>query len=615
MTTATTPTATTSTTDRDEIVEIRHVVGGGDGEVELLAVGTADERGVDPGVVSGAHVGLVVADEQRRLRVQLREHAIDVVGVGFLPAETLRGGVAADRGVEHLPDAVVVEHVVDGLLLVRGDDPQRRVDVPQHRHVRVEILPTGLDLAALLAVGVEVACGPQVLRGDVVAVGDRPEFVRRDTDHHRLHVVRLRVVDGQRVEGVPRRLPEHVVPRPPHQHPVVVEHYGVVHSVTTGSRGVKSLTLAVGQSHCPPARRRCRNRQGNAAPSESVSDDPTPAADTIRVTTGGRLHFGFGNLSLAHERLYGACGVALAEPRLRLTVEPAGDDTETPPATDATDNTPASEYATAVCELLSVPAVRVTVQESLPRHAGLGSGTQTALAVLAGVARLYGREPRVRERAPALGRGGRSGVGVATFERGGFVLDAGHPTERFTADPPADGDWTVPPVAAHHRVPADWRFLVVLPDAEPGRSGDGEDASMRSVVESAEPVVADRIAGVLARRLLPAVAGGAVDRSGAVDRFGAAVRELGRLNGSWFADEQGGVYRPPVGDVVSKLTDAAAVSGVGQSSWGPAVYAVTDADRAGDARAAGERALAAADVDGEVILTAARDQGATVERV
>ena len=341
-----------------------------------------------------------------------------------------------------------------------------------------------------------------------------------------------------------------------------------------------------------------------------MTDEPTPAADAVRVTVGGRLHFGFGNLSLAHERLYGACGVAVAAPRLRLTVEPTGNASEPTAAADAAaDATPADEYATTVCDLLSVPDVRVTVQESLPRHAGLGSGTQTALAVLAGIARLYDCEPRVRERAPALGRGGRSGVGVATFERGGFVLDAGHPTERFTANRPADGSWTVPPVAAHHTVPDDWRFLVVLPDAEPGRSGDGEDASMRSVVESAEPAVADRIAGVLTRRLLPAVA------SGAVDRFGAAVRELGRLNGSWFADEQGGVYRPPVGDVVSELGDAAAVSGVGQSSWGPAVYAVTDTDRAEDARAAGERALAAAGVDGEVIVTAARDEGATVESV
>ena len=329
-----------------------------------------------------------------------------------------------------------------------------------------------------------------------------------------------------------------------------------------------------------------------------MTDGDTPVRDAVTVTAGGRLHFGFGNLSLAHERLYGACGATVAEPRLRLTARPA----DTPTA----DTETAARYTERVCELLDVPGARVSVTETLPRHAGLGSGTQTALAVLTAVARLYGHTPRVRERAPALGRGGRSGVGVAAFERGGFVLDAGHPTERFTAARPDDGDWTVPPVAAHHTLPADWRFLVVVPDAAPGRSGDGEDASMRSVVESAEPAVADRVAGVIARRLLPAVA------AAAVDRFGAAVRELGRLNGAWFADEQGGVYRPPVGDVVSALSDAAAVSGVGQSSWGPTVYAVTDTDRADAARAAGERALSAAGVAGDVILTEPRNEGATV---
>jgi len=142
--------------------------------------------------------------------------------------------------------------------------------------------------------------------------------------------------------------------------------------------------------------------------------------------------------------------------------------------------------------------------------------------------------PRVRERAPALGRGGRSGVGVATFEAGGFVLDAGHPTARFTTDRPADGEWTVPPVAARHAVPDDWRFLLVRPDADPGRSGDAEDDAMRTAVERAEPGLADRIGGIVTRRVLPAIA------TGNAERFGAAVAEIGRLNGAWYADEQGG---------------------------------------------------------------------------
>jgi len=340
-----------------------------------------------------------------------------------------------------------------------------------------------------------------------------------------------------------------------------------------------------------------------------------------RASTGARLHFGFCNLSLSHERLYGALGVGLREPRVVVDAESAdrvrvettyGVRVETTdgdgPAVDAAD--PAVDevraYARTAVDLLDVEGARVAVRESLPRHAGLGSGTQLAAATLAAVAAAHGEEPRVRERAPALGRGGRSGVGVATFEAGGFVLDAGHPTARFTTDRPADGEWTVPPVAARHGVPDDWRFLLVRPDADPGRDGDAEDDAMRTAVERADPGLADRIGGIVTRRALPAVA------TGNVERFGAAVSEIGRLNGAWYADEQGGVYRPPVGELVASLSASAAVFGAGQSSWGPTVYGVTDAANADAAADAGERALDEAGVAGSVAVVRAADAGARV---
>ncbi len=319
---------------------------------------------------------------------------------------------------------------------------------------------------------------------------------------------------------------------------------------------------------------------------------------TVKVETGGRLHFGFSNLSLAHERLYGASGVALRHPRLELTIRSAG--------TIESDHDRARRFAHRACELLDVAGAEVTVERMLPEHMGLGSGTQLALSVLAGVASAHGEEPRVRDRAPALGRGGRSGIGVAAFDRGGFMLDAGHPTELFTSEPPPSGGWDVPSVVARHPVPDDWRFLLVIPDTEPGRSGADEEAAVRTVVEEADPSVADRIAGTLVRRMLPAVAAG--DRN----RFGSAVQEVGRLNGTWFADTQGGVYRPPVGELVASLDEAAPVSGVGQSSWGPTVFAVTGADHADAARTAGERALAEAGLGGEVSVVRASNSGAEI---
>ncbi len=314
------------------------------------------------------------------------------------------------------------------------------------------------------------------------------------------------------------------------------------------------------------------------------------------VSVGARLHFGFQNLSLARERLYGGLGVALERPRVTIHAEPA----ETVRVSD-----PVIEpLATRAVSLLSVPGATVTLEESLPRHVGLGSGTQLALAVFRAISTAYGVETAVRPHAPALGRGGRSGVGVAAFEDGGFIVDAGHPTSRFTTAPPADGDWTVPPVVARYSLPSAWRFLVVLPTAAPGRSGEDEDTSMRAVVERADPTIADEIASVLTHRLLPAAA------EGRREAFGDAIASIGRLNGRWYADAQGGVYRPPAGSLIDALTECPVLSGVGQSSWGPAVYGLTDVDHSEEAHTAAKEALERAGVNGEIIVTPPAQTGA-----
>ncbi|SEA36366.1 beta-ribofuranosylaminobenzene 5'-phosphate synthase [Haloplanus vescus] len=317
------------------------------------------------------------------------------------------------------------------------------------------------------------------------------------------------------------------------------------------------------------------------------------------VTAFARLHFGFCNLSLARERIYGSLGVGLDRPTVSVSATPADGVT--------CEHSVVREFAERAVDLLDVAGADLSVEGAFPRHVGLGSGTQFALATLVAVARAHDRTVDVRALAPDLGRGGRSGVGVATFQHGGFVLDAGHPTARFTTDRPAVGAWSVPPVAARHAIPEDWRFLLVVPESPSGPSGDAEDRSMRSVVESAPPAPSDHLAGVIARRVLPAIT------EGSAERFGAAVAEVGRLNGSWYADEQGGVYRPPAGELVAALDDAPAVYGAGQSSWGPVVYGVTDADRAVAAREAGRDALDAAGVDGRVLVASGRNRGAQVD--
>lgn len=80
--------------------------------------------------------------------------------------------------------------------------------------------------------------------------------------------------------------------------------------------------------------------------------------------------------------------------------------------------------------------------------------------------------------------------------------------------------------------------------------------------------------------------------------------------GGLATDEQGDIYRPPVGAIIGELADSTAVFGAGQSSWGPAVYGITTAAHAEAAREAGYRALSRADTDGDVLVVKSRNQGA-----
>lgn len=319
----------------------------------------------------------------------------------------------------------------------------------------------------------------------------------------------------------------------------------------------------------------------------------------VSVTVGARVHAGFCNLSLERERLYGGIGLGLERPVLEVSAEPA----------DAfvVDHEGAEHAARRTTEHLDLEGgVRVEMGRTLPSHVGLGSGTRVALAVAEATALAHGACPNLRELAPVLGRGGRSGVGVATYLEGGFVVDAGHPATAFTETPPGTGEWSVPPVVSRLELPDSWRVVLVVPDGHPGRSGATEEASIRTVVGDADPTIATEVASTVVEKLLPAAA------AGDLSTFGAAVTAIGRANGEWYADLQGGRYRPSAAAIVDSLTGEPAVAGVGQSSWGPTVYALTNEEGVESVVSCGEEALASAGLEGTVLPARVDTSGRSV---
>ena len=77
-------------------------------------------------------------------------------------------------------------------------------------------------------------------------------------------------------------------------------------------------------------------------------------------------------------------------------------------------------------ETYPFPGIKLTFVSEIPMHCGFGSGTQLALGIAQAANVLYELGLDVQELATAVGRGGTSGIGVAAFDAGGFIVDGGH---------------------------------------------------------------------------------------------------------------------------------------------------------------------------------------------
>jgi beta-RFAP synthase len=295
----------------------------------------------------------------------------------------------------------------------------------------------------------------------------------------------------------------------------------------------------------------------------------------IRVTAPTRLHFGLLSLPADGEtawpdrhgqpalppRRFGGVGLMVEEPALRLRVEPAAAWSAEGPMAER-----ALAFARRFAATLSPQ--RLTLEAAPPEHCGLGSGTQLGLAVARALGVAAGL-PNLEagELAAQVGRGLRSALGIHGFAHGGFLVEAGKRAE--------DG---VAPLLVRLPFPEAWRVVIVIPPAEPGLHGQREREAFREL--SAHPMPADTTAA-LCRLVLLGMLPALIERD--VDAFGEALYDFNARVGETFAPVQGGTY---ASSAVSELVAAVrrlGVRGVGQSSWGPAVFAViADEEQAND---------------------------------
>ncbi|MEX2139731.1 MAG: hypothetical protein WD894_10750 [Pirellulales bacterium] len=327
---------------------------------------------------------------------------------------------------------------------------------------------------------------------------------------------------------------------------------------------------------------------------------------SVVVTAPSRLHFGMFSFGQASVRQYGGVGAMIESPGVRVSFRPAEHF-----AIAGLHAERAGRFAEQIVaglrqngglssnegELSGV----LEIQHAPREHIGLGLGTQLGLSIAAAICAACGlpRAPAA-ELARLAGRGKRSAIGTHGFDRGGLLVEAG----KRTAD-------EISPLLARLDLPAAWRFLLIMPRRETGLAGTDEQQAFLRL--PAVPLsTTDRLLREAMLHLLPAAA------MGDFREFSASLYRFGHLAGTCFARQQGGPYADERTAGLVRQLRQMDIEGVGQTSWGPTVFALFQSEdearrRLPEVQACLAEVSAAGDGNEyECIVTAPANQGATI---
>jgi beta-RFAP synthase len=285
-----------------------------------------------------------------------------------------------------------------------------------------------------------------------------------------------------------------------------------------------------------------------------MSDSPA-----VFVEAPARLHLGLIDPGGDRGRRFGGIGAAIESPSVLLEARPA-DRLEA----EGAESERLLLYARRFLDRHRLDGgASLRIHRSIPAHAGLGSGTQLAMATARALATLFGRPEDAAALAEATGRGQRSAIGTWAFAQGGFLLEGGR---HHSGDGPA-------PLLLRLPLPSAWRAVVVIPDVPRGLSASAEEEAFRRL-PAPPPLLVGRISQAILMVVLPAL----VEED--LEAFGRGVTEVQELVGEMFRPVQGEMFaHPQVAAAIAALFDEGA-AGAGQSSWGPAAYGLFGGEEA-----------------------------------
>lgn len=205
----------------------------------------------------------------------------------------------------------------------------------------------------------------------------------------------------------------------------------------------------------------------------------------VTVKTSARIHINSIDMNGAIGRIIGGIGFAIREPKIEIVakVENNNEVLITGHNVPKTDWDEYKNEIETVVEKFKLTfnirqGINIIVRSAYPKHIGLGSSTQTRLAVGIALARLLNITISFNEIAKIVSDKWVSGVGYGAFRHGGFIVDGG-----FTFGRDKDIEYLggsskrPPPIIFHGRLPKTWQIILFIPK-EDRKSIHGESENI-----------------------------------------------------------------------------------------------------------------------------------------
>ncbi|NHJ49083.1 MAG: hypothetical protein FK733_14950 [Asgard group archaeon] len=286
----------------------------------------------------------------------------------------------------------------------------------------------------------------------------------------------------------------------------------------------------------------------------------------LQITTPSRLHFGLLDLNGELGRINGGFGVALEKPSWQIILS----DDKVSKNRYELELTKILERLDAKFNKNNITSRKFQIINEIPSHVGFGSGTQFALAIAKLYAEYNHLEFNLRDFAMLVKRGGTSGIGVASFDKGGFILDGGHSfgpnKETDSFKPSAFSSASPPPIIFRYNQQLDWCFIIVTPNEIKGLSGGKE----LDVFQDQCPIPADhaeKLSRLILMKILPAI----LEKD--IQVLGEGITEMQTKFKRFGMDKYDNTI---VSEVLDYLRSNEEIRGSGISSFGPTVFGLVD---------------------------------------